>query len=159
MVAAAPEFQEIKCLTTSVIVYFNPSFIDSHYAFNFDDDNSNSLMSDDCMNASVDISECVCEPYDHNYTDADFEKLVVGFRELAVIHSNVTNSAFSIDRVHIPAISVFYDCTNLNALLNDESDAYDDRFAVFDDVKVDMADFENACTDLGLELDLSLLSS
>ncbi|KOM41041.1 hypothetical protein LR48_Vigan04g123900 [Vigna angularis] len=228
-------------------------------------------MSDDCMDASVDISECVCEPYDHNYTDADFEKLVDGFRELAVIHdcnsfvvvpiydftttsaqlsenvyydgdsiephscfneidytvdlkaestvlevqtdfrkskeylkkmreiadhvlvlqyyemdfdadvckpeidfnvfdhmhdvpievvdfspcfdyTNIINSAYSIDKVHIPASSVFDDCTYLNALLDDESDAHDNRFAIFDDVKVDMADFENACTDLGLEL-------
>ncbi|WVZ24234.1 hypothetical protein V8G54_002778 [Vigna mungo] len=37
------------------------------------------------MSASVDNSECVCEPYDHNYTNADFEKLVAGFRELAMI--------------------------------------------------------------------------
>ncbi|BAU03259.1 uncharacterized protein HKW66_Vig0154930 [Vigna angularis] len=86
MVAAAAEFQEIECPTTSVTVYSNPSFIDSHSTLNFDDDNSNSLMSDDCMSASVDISECVCEPYDHNYTDTHFEKLVDGFRELAVIH-------------------------------------------------------------------------
>ncbi|XP_052734642.1 uncharacterized protein LOC128197326 isoform X2 [Vigna angularis] len=82
MVAAAPEFQEIECPTTSV--YSNPSFTDSYYALNFD--NSNSLMSDDYMSASVDISECVCEPYDHNYTDTHFEKLVDGFRELTVIH-------------------------------------------------------------------------
>ncbi|KOM25836.1 hypothetical protein LR48_Vigan197s000500 [Vigna angularis] len=273
MVAAATEFQEIKCPTTSVTVYSNPSFIDSHSTLNFEDDNSNSLMSDDCMSASVDISECVCEPYDHNYTDTHFEKLVDGFRELAVIHdcnsfvvvpisdfttasaqlsenvyydgdsvephscfkeidctadlkvestvlevqtdfrkskenlkkireaadhvlvlqycemdfdadvceleidfnvldhmhdvpvevvdftpcfdhSDIINSAFSIDRVHIHASSVLDDNTDLNALLDDESDAHDDRYVVFDDVKVDMVDFENACADLGLELEL-----
>ncbi|WVZ20942.1 hypothetical protein V8G54_008264 [Vigna mungo] len=246
--SAALEFQEIKCPTTSAIVYSNPSLIDSHSTFNFDDDNSNSLMNDDCMSASVDISECVCEPYDHNYTVADFEKLVAGFsaqlsenvycdgdessephseidctadvktesiefdvqidfrkskeylkkmREainhllvlqyyemdfyadvcepeidftvfdhvhdvpVAVVdfnpcfdHSHITNVAFSIDRVHIHAFSVLDDCTDLNTLLDDELDAYDDRYAVFDDVKVDMADFENVCTDLGLELEL-----
>ncbi|WVZ00893.1 hypothetical protein V8G54_026962 [Vigna mungo] len=211
-VAAATKFQEIECPTTSV--YSNPSFTDSHYALN--STNVDSLMSDDCMSASIDISECVYEPYDHNYTVADFEKLVASFRELAMIHdcnsffivliydfttasaqlsdnvyydgdnlklvycemdfdadvcepeidftvvdftpcfghSNVTNSAFSIDRVHILACSVFYDCTDLNALLDDESDAYDDRYTVFDDVKVEMTDFENACIDLNLELEL-----
>ncbi|WVY91873.1 hypothetical protein V8G54_037387 [Vigna mungo] len=274
MVVAAPEFQEIKCPTTSVTAYCNPSFIDSHSALNFDDDDADSLMSDDCMDASVDISECVCEPYDHNYTDADFEKSIAGFRELALIRdcnsfvvvpisdlttsnvqlsdnvyydgdestkphseidciadlkiesaelevqihfrkskeylkkmreavnhvlvlqyyemdfdadvcepeidftmfdhvhdvpvevvdfnpcfdqSNIINSALSIDRVHIPASSVFDDCTYLNALLDDELDAYDDRYAAFDDVKVDMTDFENACTDLGLELELEFV--
>ncbi|WVZ02919.1 hypothetical protein V8G54_023725 [Vigna mungo] len=52
-------------------------------------------------------------------------------------HSHITNATFTIDTIHIPA-----------------SNAHDDRYAVFDDVKVDMADFENACTDLGLELEL-----
>ncbi|WVZ23608.1 hypothetical protein V8G54_002152 [Vigna mungo] len=230
-------------------------------------------MSDDCMSASDDISECVCEPYDHNYTYANFEKLVAGFRELAVIHdcnsfvavpisdftttsaqlsgnvycdgdesiephfeisctpdlnsdskiepmevqidfrkskeylkkrteaanhvlvlqyyemdfdadvcepeidfpvfdhmhdvpveiadftpcfdhSHIINSAFSIDRVHMLASNVSDDCIDVNALLVDESDAHDDRYAVFDDLKVDIADFENACTDIGLELEL-----
>ncbi|WVY90079.1 hypothetical protein V8G54_035593 [Vigna mungo] len=83
--SVAPDFQVTKCPTTSVTVYSNPSVTDSHSALNSVDDNSNSLTSDDCMDASVDISECVCEPYDHNYTDADFEKLVVGFRELTLI--------------------------------------------------------------------------
>ncbi|KOM38418.1 hypothetical protein LR48_Vigan03g180000 [Vigna angularis] len=69
-------------------------------------------------------------------------------------HSNIINSAFSIDRVHIPASSVFDDSTYLNALFDEESDAHDDRHAVFDYVKVDLAAFENACTDLGLELEL-----
>ncbi|WVY90078.1 hypothetical protein V8G54_035592 [Vigna mungo] len=59
--------------------------------------------------------------------------------------SNIINSALSIDRVRIPASSIFYYCTILNALLDYESDAHDDRYAVFYDVKVDMADFENAC--------------
>ncbi|KOM25575.1 hypothetical protein LR48_Vigan118s002500 [Vigna angularis] len=62
MVAAAPEFQVIKCPTTSVIVYTNPSFTNSHSVLNSVNDNSNSLMSGDCMNASVD-SESVCELY------------------------------------------------------------------------------------------------
>ncbi|KOM24973.1 hypothetical protein LR48_Vigan34s001200 [Vigna angularis] len=69
-------------------------------------------------------------------------------------HSNIINSVFNIDRIHIPASNVFYDCTDLNALLDDESGAHDDRYVVFDDVKVDMIDFENACTYLGLELEL-----
>ncbi|WVY94429.1 hypothetical protein V8G54_033517 [Vigna mungo] len=64
MVAATLEFQEIKCPTTSVIVYSNPSFTDSHSALNYVNDNSNSLMSDYCMDASVNFSECVCELYD-----------------------------------------------------------------------------------------------
>lgn len=82
IVPAAPDFQVIKYPTTSVLS--NLSFTDSYYALN--SVNANSMMSDDYMDASVDSSECVCEPYDHNYTDADFEKLVGGFRELAVIH-------------------------------------------------------------------------
>ncbi|KOM46339.1 hypothetical protein LR48_Vigan07g004300 [Vigna angularis] len=57
-------------------------------------------------------------------------------------------------KVHIPASSVFDDSTYLNALFDEESVAHNDRHAVFDDVKVDLADFENACTDLGLELEL-----
>ncbi|WVZ13827.1 hypothetical protein V8G54_011393 [Vigna mungo] len=223
MVAVAPEFQEIKCPTTSTTIYSNPSFIDSHSAFNFDDDNSNSLMSDDCTSASVDFSECqvyydgdkniepqseigctahlnsdlkiepievqidfikskkylekmreaanhvlvlqyyemdfdadVCKPeIDFTMFDDMHDVLieVVGFTP-CFGHSHITNAAFSIDRVYIQASSVLDDCTNLNVLLNDESNAHDDKYAVFDDVKVDMVDFENACTDLGLELEL-----
>ncbi|KOM25185.1 hypothetical protein LR48_Vigan50s010500 [Vigna angularis] len=82
MVAAAPKFQVINYPTTSV--YSNPSFTDSHSALNSVNDDF--LMSDDCIDAFADFAECVCEPYDHNYTDADFEKLVDGLRELAVIH-------------------------------------------------------------------------
>ncbi|WVZ02930.1 hypothetical protein V8G54_023736 [Vigna mungo] len=59
--------------------------------------------------------------------------------------------------VHIPASSVFDDYTYLNALLDDELDAHDDSYATFDDVKVYMIDFENACTDLGLELELEFV--
>ncbi|WVZ20287.1 hypothetical protein V8G54_007609 [Vigna mungo] len=209
MVAAALEFQEIKCPTTSTTIYSNPSLIYSHSAFNFDDDNSNSLMSDDCMSASVDIFECVCEPYDHNYTDAYFEKLVAGFRELTMIHGcnsfvDVPISEFTTASVQLSE-NVYYDgdkstepqseigCTaDLNSDLKIEpievqtdfrkskeylekireavnhvlvlqyyemdfyADVYahDDKYAVFEDVKVDRADFENACIDLGLELEL-----
>ncbi|WVZ14274.1 hypothetical protein V8G54_011840 [Vigna mungo] len=194
IVVVALVFQEIKCPTT--FVYYNSYFTDSISAL--DSANVNSLMSDDCMSAFVDISECVCEPYDHNHTDVNFEKLVDGFRELAVIHdcnsfvvvpisdftttsaqlkeqyyemdfyadvcepeidfnvfdhmhdvpvevvdftpyfghSHITKAIFSMDKVHIPASSVFDDCINLNALLDDESDAYDDKYVVFDHVKV-----------------------
>ncbi|XP_052732458.1 uncharacterized protein LOC128196250 [Vigna angularis] len=225
MVAATPEFQVIKCPTTSVTVYANPSLTDSHSVLNSVSDNSNSLMSGDCMNASVD-SESVCELYvgdestePHSEIDCivdlnsdlkvepaelevqiDFRKskeylkkmreaadhvLVLQYYEMdfdadvcependfnvfdhmhdvpvevvdfspCFDHSNIIKLAFSIDRVHIPVSSVFYDCTDLNALLDDESGAHDDRYVVFDDMKVDMTDFENACTDLGLELEL-----
>ncbi|WVZ24054.1 hypothetical protein V8G54_002598 [Vigna mungo] len=220
MVATALEFQETKCPTTSI--FSNPSFTDSHSTLNSVNDNSNSLMNDDCMSASVDNFECVCEPYDrdestepHSEIDCttdlktefaelevqtDFRKskeylkkmreatnhvLMVQYYEMDFyanvcepeidfnvfdhVHdvpvevvdfnpcfdqSNIINSALSIDRVHISASSVSDDCTDLNALLDDELYAHDDRYAVFDDVKVDMADFENACTDLGLELEL-----
>ncbi|WVZ17801.1 hypothetical protein V8G54_010783 [Vigna mungo] len=222
-VAAATKFQEIECPITSV--YSNPSFTDSYYALN--SVNSNSLMSDDCMSAFVDSSECVCESYDHNYTDepqseicctadlnsdlkiepievqTDFRKskeyfkkmreaanhvLVLQYYEMdfdadvcepgidftvfdhvhdvpvevvdfnpCFDHSHITNVAFSLDIVHIHASSALDDYTDLNALLGDESDSYDDKYAVFDDVKVDMADFKNACTGLGLELKLEFV--
>ncbi|BAT78662.1 uncharacterized protein HKW66_Vig0103160 [Vigna angularis] len=107
--------------------------------------------------------------YCEMHFDADVCELEIDFNVLDHMHdvpvevvdftpcfdnSNIINSAFSIDRVHIPASSVFDDSTYLNALFDEELDAHDDRHAVFDDVKVDLADFENACTDLGLELEL-----
>ncbi|KOM43155.1 hypothetical protein LR48_Vigan05g075900 [Vigna angularis] len=93
----------------------------------------------------MDFHVDVCEPeidfnvFDHMH---DVPVEVVDFSP-CFDHSNVTNSTFSIDRVHILASSVFDDCTYLKALLDDESYAHDDRYAVFDYVKVDMADFEN----------------
>ncbi|BAT73956.1 hypothetical protein VIGAN_01153200 [Vigna angularis var. angularis] len=40
-------------------------------------------MRDDCVDASINISES--ESYEHNYTETDFEKLVASFRELTII--------------------------------------------------------------------------
>ncbi|WVZ25385.1 hypothetical protein V8G54_003929 [Vigna mungo] len=68
-------------------------------------------------------------------------------------NSNITNLTFFIDRVHIHTSSVFDDFIDLNALLDDEFDARDDSYVVFYDVRIDMADFENSCTDLGLEFE------
>ncbi|WVZ23433.1 hypothetical protein V8G54_001977 [Vigna mungo] len=86
----------------------------------------------------------VCEPeidfnvYDHVH-DVPLE--VADFTP-CFDHSHITNAAFTIDKVHMPAYSVFDDCTDLNALVDEETD----RDAILDDVKVDMANFENAST-------------
>ncbi|WVZ12006.1 hypothetical protein V8G54_016536 [Vigna mungo] len=94
----------------------------------------------------MDFDADVCEPeidfpvFDHMH---DVPVEIADFTP-CFDHSHIINSLF-IDRVHIPASSVFYDCTDVNALLDDESKAYDDRYAIFDDMKVDLADLENAC--------------
>lgn len=44
----------------------------------------------------------------------------------------------------------------MNAFLDDEFDSINDSYAVFDDLKVDMADFEKARTNLRLGLELVL---
>ncbi|KOM28727.1 hypothetical protein LR48_Vigan567s000200 [Vigna angularis] len=65
---------------------------------------------------------------------------------VAAVQKSASDARRNIVKVPMTKYSTFPHRYTLNA--------HDDRYVVFDDVKVDMVDFENACADLGLELEL-----